>query len=76
MKYIAYAIPLLLSLGVILAGAAGWRAAAGKIAVVVGALALVASGLAVWQVDQALTDLMEAIESLEGLEQGLDDLLP
>lgn len=80
MKYIAYSIPLLLSLGVILAGAASRREVAGQIAVVVGVLALAASALAVWQVDQAITELMNAIESLQGLERGLErgleDILP
>ena len=80
MKYIAYSIPLLLSLGVILAGVASRREVAGQISLVVGVLALAASALAVWQVDQAITELMNAIESLQGLErgleQGLEDILP
>jgi hypothetical protein len=71
MRYIAYALPLVLSLGVIAAGLAARRAAAGKVAVVCGVAALAVSALAVWQVELAIGRFEAAVERLGGGLEGL-----
>ena len=64
MRAIAYAVPILLSVGIIVAGVASWRALAGKAAVALGVLALVCSALTLYQAEQAIDQFQRAVDGL------------
>lgn len=78
-RYVIYALPFVLAFGVIAAGAASWRALAGKLAVLLGIIAIAGSAYMVYEAERLIARVQEGLqqfeEGLEGLGN-LDELAP
>ena len=72
MRAIAYAVPILLSLGVIVAGVTSWRAVMGKLAVAIGVAALLCSAATVYYAEALVGQVQGTLGELERVFGGED----